>query len=91
MKNRFNIVPIETDTRILYQQEGKLCGYDIRYEIWSWDGIEAESIIFFNDDVAGLTDQEIEKMVRILPIVKDRSSMTLNISTDFTFVNFNFE
>ena len=47
MKSRFNVVPSETDTRILYQQEGKLSGYDVRYEIWRWDGIEAESIVFF--------------------------------------------
>ena len=91
MKNRFNVVPIETDTRILYQKQGKLDEFDVRSEIWSWDGIEAESIIFFNDDVAGLTDQEIEKMVRILPIIKEGSAMTLNRSTDFTFCNFNFE
>jgi hypothetical protein len=91
LKNRFNVVPIEADTRILYQQEGKLCGYDIRYEIWSWDGIEAESIIFLNDDVEDLSDQEIETLVRKSPIVKEGSAMTLNRSTDFTFVIFNFK
>ena len=91
MKNRFNTVPVETDTRILYQQEGKLDEFDVRYEIWRWDGIEAESIIFLNDDVSGLTEQEIEKIVRTSPIVKEGSVMTLNRSTDFIFCNFNFE
>ena len=92
LKNRFNVVPIETDTRILYQQEGKLCGYDIRYEIWSWDGIEAGSIIFFNDDVAGLTDQEIKKVVLTSGLINEGSTMTLNRSdSGYTFCNFNFE
>jgi hypothetical protein len=59
MSKKFNNIPIEEDTKILFQKQGKLGGYDIRYEIWSWDRIEAESFIFSNEDVAGLTDQEI--------------------------------
>ena len=84
-------IPLETGSRILYQKKCKLDEFDVRYEIWSWDGIEAESIFFLNDDVTGLTDQEIEKMVRTSPIVKEGSVMTLNRSTDFIFCNFNFE
>ena len=92
MINRFNTVPIEPDTRILYQKQGKFCGFDIRYEYWSWDGIEAESIIFSNDDVEDLTDQEIERLVRTSPMVKEDSAMTLNRSdSGFTYCNFNFK
>ncbi|MEX1346406.1 MAG: hypothetical protein AB1Z31_01635 [Desulfobacterales bacterium] len=91
MKSRFNVVPIETDTTILFQQEGKLDEFSVRFEIWSWDGIEAESIIFLNADVVGLTDQEIKTLARKSPIVKEGSAMTLNRSTDFIFCNFNFE
>ena len=91
MPKKFTNIPIEEDTRILFQKKGKLGGFDIRYETWSWDGIEAESIIFANADVEDLTDQEIENLVRITPMVKQGSAMTLNRSTDFTFVNFNFE
>ena len=87
MKNRFNTVPVESNTTILFQQKGKLCGYDIRYEIWSWDGIEAESIIFLNDDVAGLTDQEIETLVsikspHILPGFQQESSLFLTTTAN---------
>ena len=92
MKDRIKAVPIEPDTKILFQKEGKLQNYDVRYEIWSWDGIEAESIIFSNDDVSALTDQEIESLVRKSAMVKVDSAMTLNRSdSGYTFCNFNFE
>ena len=90
MNNRFDTVPIETDTRILYEKQGKLGGYDFRYEIWNYDGIKAESIIFANADVAGLSDQEIKQVVRQSATVKE-GPMTLNRSSGFVFVNFNFE
>lgn len=54
-------------------------------------GLMQNLSFFFNDDVSGLTDQEIETLVRKSPIVKEGSAMTLNRSTDFSFVNFNFE
>ena len=89
---RFNSIPLEPDTRILYQKQGKFGGFDVRYEIWSWDGIEAETIIFSNDDVSSLTDQEIETLLRKSPAVKKGAAMTLNRSdSEYTFCNFNFE
>ena len=92
LKNRFKAVPIEPDTRIQYQKQGKLHQYNVRYEIWSWDGIEAESIIFSNDDVSALTDQEIESLVRKSAMVKVGSATTLNRSdSGYTFCNFNFK
>ena len=91
MNKKFSKVPVEKDTRILFQKEGKLGGIDIRYEIWSWDGYRAESLIFSNDDVSDLTDEEIERLVRTSPFVQEGVSLTLNRSTNFTFCNFNFE
>ena len=92
MNNKFNSIPIEPDTKVLFHKESKLHQYDVRYEIWNWDGIEAESIIFSNDDIGDLTDQEIKKLVWSLPIKKEESAMTLNRSeTGYIFCNFNFE
>ena len=92
MKKIFNNIPIEPDTRILFQKEGKPHQYDVRYEIWSWDGIEAESIIFSNNDVSALTDQEIETLVLKSGMVIEGSAITLSRSdSGYTFCNFNFE
>ena len=91
MTDKFKTVPVEEDTRILFRNEAKLGDYDVLYEMWSWEGIHAESLIFVNDDISGLSDEEIEREVRLSPLVKKGSDMTLKRLKDFTFVNFNFE
>ena len=92
MTDKFDKVPIEEDTRINFRLEGKLGEYGALYESWFWDGISAESLIFVNEDVAELTEEEIKEMVRASPLVlvKD-SEFTFNrLESGFTFVNFNF-
>ena len=90
--SKFKNVPVEEDTKIIYQQEASLGEYEVLYQKWYWDGISAESIIFANEDVDGLEDKEIEAEVKTSPLLKKNTSITLKRSqSGFTFVNFNFE
>lgn len=91
MSNKFDSVPVEKDTRLLFRNESKLGKYDVLYEKWEWDGIKAESVIFLDEDVAHLKDKEIEKIVKSSPIFKGGSITLKRGETGFTFVNFNFE
>jgi len=91
MSKKFDNVPVEEDTRMLFRKETKLDKYDVLYEQWSWDGIYAESIIFANDDISGLSDEEIEQEARKSPLIQEGSGITLKRLKEFTFVNFNFE
>ena len=92
MSQKFDDVPVDNDTRILFRYPAKLGKYDILYEMWSWEGIKAESIIFGTDDVSDLTDEEVEKEVRQSPLVKKESAVTIKrLVAGYTFVNFNFE
>jgi len=92
MTDKFNKVPVEEDTAILFQTEAKLGKYDILYQKWFWDGITAESIIFANEDVDDLEEEEIIKEVKASPLLKKDSKITFKRSdTGYTFVNFNFE
>jgi hypothetical protein len=92
MTDKFKNVPVEEDTRILFRNEAKFGDYDVLYEMWSWEGISAESIIFASDDISGLTDDELEQEVRKSPLVKKESAVTIKrLEAGFTFVNFNFE
>jgi len=85
-------VPVDKDARILFRHPAKLGKYDILYEMWSWEGIKAESIIFATDDVSEMTDEELEKEVRKSPLVKTESAVTIKrLGVGFTFINFNFE
>lgn len=90
--NKFDRVPIEHDTTILFQQTCKLSEYDVSYEIWSWDGVRGESIIFSNKDIDKLSDDEIVEKVLVSPLFKLGTTPTLKRpESGFTFVNFNFD
>jgi len=90
--SKFNNVPVEEDTKILFQQEVTLGEYEVLYQKWIWDGITAESIIFADEDIVKLKDNEIKAAVKTSPLLKEDSSITLNRSeSGFTFVNFNFK
>ena len=92
MNKKFDNVPVEEDTRILFRQEAQFGTYEVLYEMWSWEGISAESIIFASDDISDLTDEELEQEVRKSPLVKKESAVTIKrLDSGFTFVNFNFE
>jgi hypothetical protein len=92
MSKKFDDVPVEEDTRIMFRQEARLGKFDVLYEMWSWEGISAESIIFANDDIADMTDNDLEREVRKSPLVKKESEITIKrLDAGFTFVNFNFE
>jgi hypothetical protein len=89
--SKFRNVPVDEDTRILFQLEAMLGEYEILYQKWYWDGITAESIIFYSEDVSNLDDQAIEEEVRSSPLVNDGSSVTLKrCESGYVFVNFNF-
>ncbi len=92
MNKKFDNVPVEEDTIILFRQEAQFGTYEVLYEMWSWEGISAESIIFASDDISDLTDEELEQEVRQSPLVKKESALTIKrLDSGFTFVNFNFE
>lgn len=91
MKEKFKDLPVDADTTILANVEAKIDTYDVIYQKWRWDGILAESIIFHNDDVATLTEEQIKKEVILCPgLVTEGSQLTFKRGDTFTFVNFNF-
>ncbi|MCP3850785.1 MAG: hypothetical protein GY694_11195 [Gammaproteobacteria bacterium] len=91
MTSKFDNVPSDKDTSIIFQTEAKFDEFDILYQKWSFDGISAESVIFCNDDVSNLSDSEITEHVKSSPLLKKGSSTTLKRSdSGYTFVNFNF-
>ncbi|SDX61448.1 hypothetical protein [Thiocapsa roseopersicina] len=90
--SKFNEVPVEADTRVLFQEQTTLGTYDVLHQKWVWDGITAESIIFANEDVTDVTDHDLEMQVKAFRNLAADTSMTLKRSeSGFTFVNLNFE
>lgn len=88
--NKFKNVPIEKDTKIIFQKDATIGEHEVLYQMWFWDGVTAESIIYAHGDVSGLDDNEIEKEVRTSPLVRADSKVTIARSSGFAFINFNF-
>ena len=91
MTDKFKDIPVEEDTQIIVSVPAKIEAYDVMYQKWHWDGIYAESVIFFNDDVAVLTEEQIKSEVaQCTALVKPDSQLTFKRLEKYTFVNFNF-
>ena len=93
MSNTFQNVPVEKGTRIHVEKEIRVGEMDTLHQVWSWDGVHAESIVFHNHDVQTLSDDEVQRIVRehLKEKIPKDGKMTLSRSeSGFTFVNFNF-
>ncbi len=90
MNDKFTDIPREADTKIIFTSPMRWGEFDIVYEKWYWEGINAESIIFLTEDVSSLDDAALEADVRDGPLVKSDSQIAIKRTDKFTFVNFNF-
>ncbi len=77
MTSKFEKVPVEHDTKILFRKYIMLGEYEVLYEKWNWDGAYGESIIFFSKDVENLDDNQIETVVRRSPLLKSDTKITI--------------
>jgi hypothetical protein len=91
MKGKFENVPTDEGTTIIFRTEAVLGEYEVLYEKWSWDGISAESIIFSNEDICELSENELRSEVKESPLVKGDNITVKKLESGYTFVNFNFE
>jgi|APSaa5957512622_1039677.scaffolds.fasta_scaffold24443_1 hypothetical protein len=92
MSGKFDSVPVEEDTKIIFSQQMMFGEYDILYQQWFWDGTYGESIIFLSEDISTISAEELETMIKSSPIVKSDSGITMSrLKAGYTFVSFNFE
>ena len=91
--SKFNNIPEQKDTEIIFRAETRFGDFDVVFERWKWDGILAESIIFDEDDVSEMDDDEIINQVKDSPLFDDKiykGDSTIRHNSGFVFVNFNF-
>ncbi len=92
MSSKFEKIPKESDTKILYQEERKFGQIDAMYQKFLWEGVVTESVIFLNRDISDLSDEEIEDKIKEKGLLNPFSDVTISKSNlGFTFANFNFE
>ena len=91
--SKFNNIPVEKDIKIIFREETRFGDFDVVYEKWKWEGILAESIIFDEDDVSEMDDNEIINQVKDSPLFDDKINKgdpTIRHISGFVFVNLNF-
>ena len=91
--SKFNNIPEQENTKIIFRAETKFGDLDVVYDKWEWDGILAESIIFDEGDVSEMNDDEIINQVKDSPLFDDKiykGDPTIRHISGFVFVNFNF-
>jgi len=84
LSEKFAQIPIDEDTLLLKPRtEIKLNGIDAVHERWSCEGVKAQSYIFCNEDIEGISQEEIVSLI-------DKQKYTYNKGEQYTFLNFDF-
>lgn len=89
---KFNQVKTDEDTVITSQVECMFGDYPVLYQKWVWESINAETLIFCNDDIAEIPLNILVDDVRKSPLVNcPEREITNSVNDLYTFVNFNFK
>lgn len=87
INNKFSQVTQDSDTKITYSEVIELHGFDaftVLHEKWIWDGIEAQSYIFYNEDIKELTEKDLLKKIGKIDATYSKGEI-------YTFINFDFK
>lgn len=82
-------VPVDEDTVVKYETNVKVNGINGLYQTWSFEGVIGSSLIFQNEDVEDLSDEELKALAERNMLVGE-NGITVKRTEKYTFVNFNF-
>lgn len=96
MKRKFENIPLDEDTRILLSSQMKFGELDCLFQIWVYDSIQGNSLIFYADDLLDKSEDELKTMILTESDIVSNKSQKLTISKNkeehpFVFVNFDFK
>lgn len=87
--NKFQDIPEDKDTVILFQKRGFVSDFQVLFQHWSYDGILGISAIFLKEDVGGYSDDELKGLFD-KKFVEQGMTVSKN-SEKYIFVNYGFE
>jgi hypothetical protein len=83
-------VPADEDTIVKYETNIKLDGLNGLFQTWSFEGVIGSSLIFQNEDVENLSDDELKALTERNMIIGEKGFTVKRTDGKYTFVNFNF-
>ena len=81
-------IGVEKDTTIKKRELVKVRDKQAIYEEWVWDGIYGKSLIFFMEDVKGLTEDQLKEL--LVESFSSDTEITIKESGEYLFLNFGF-
>lgn len=81
---------IDPSTRILHEKTISIAEFTALHEVWSSDGVHAESIIFLSDDVKDLDDDALRNLCSELTNDIQRNEITVTRGDAHTYLSFRF-
>ena len=90
MEEIFKKRKIDLDTQVIQENPLKIKEYNCLHEIWKWEAIKGESIIFLTSEVDQLGNDVLEDLVNDSGLVTS-PIFTHSRGDVFTYVNFNFK
>jgi hypothetical protein len=82
---------IEEDTRILHVDYRRVQDIPLLIERWSADGVTGSTAVFLTEQVAGMSDSEVQRFLEDRAGVDLAGGVTITRRETHTFVNFGFE
>ena len=87
----FKSLPEDEETKTLKRVLIKTGNYYALFEKWSWEGIIGNSLIFCNEDIINLTDEELSDICRGSGFYTSGEILIKRqIDSGYTFANFSF-
>ena len=89
-KYDFEDRPVEADTKILLTQTEQFDELYVLLEMWTWDGITAQSAVLYEDQLKNYSDADL--IDKLNDHIEIGEKYTVVRSKDgFAFVNYNFQ
>ena len=85
---KFGNLKTEADTILLLREPTIFQGFDVMMELWIYERIQAQSVIFYKKDVENLTDEDLKNI--IIDHYETESVTLSRADSDYVFLNFNF-
>jgi hypothetical protein len=94
MNEKFQNIPLDDDTLILFESPMKMGDLDCVFQTWRFDNIQGSSLIFYSSDLEFKSHDELKTWVSESEIIQNKEKITLSTDPNdhpYTFVNFDFK
>lgn len=92
MSPRFMAMPRDPETRIISERCYMVYGLEFVRQVWEWDHVRAESLIFITQDITNLCEQRLRTLLDSIGLLPLDTPITYAQSrSGYTFISHSFK